>query len=283
MANVWRSLTEKELTGGKKHEIKKFGAFTPNNLQRFLIKLGRNSILRRGVFRGTFTSLIFSLTKGPLDITFRDCSYRIWGENNLIEYGLLLNPNYNQMDLDFLLSDAPENANFVDMGSNIGLYSLPMAKTSPQGITLSIDANPLMASRLIFNASASDLNNLKMVSVAVSDTEGQGSLIIRKDDVAIVAIEESDDGLIPVRTLSSILNEYKINEIFGLKIDIEGHEDKALVPFLMDAPKNQLPKRIVIEHPEPNTDYPECTKAFDALGYQLIDRSRNNSFYLLAN
>ena len=79
MANVWRSLTEKELTGGKKHEIKKFGAFTPNNLQRFLIKLGRNSILRRGVFRGTFTSLILSLTKGPLDITFRDCSYRIWG------------------------------------------------------------------------------------------------------------------------------------------------------------------------------------------------------------
>ena len=33
----------------------------------------------------------------------------------------------------------------------------------------------------------------------------------------------------------------------ALKIDIEGHEDKALVPFLLNAPKNCFPKKIVIE------------------------------------
>ncbi len=281
MSGVWRALTADELTGGKKHEAAPFGSFAPNAVQRMLISIGKKTVLKRGVFRGSYTGLILALSKGPLDIFFRGCAYRIWGENNLIEYGLLLNPDYNHMDLDFLLIDAPDGANFVDMGSNIGLYSQPMAKAGHKGKTISIDANPLMAARLTFNADGSGLNNLTMVSAAVSDTDGQGSLVIRKDDVAIVAVEETDGGEIPIRTLKAILDEHGIRNIHGLKIDIEGHEDKALVPFLMNAPKARLPKRIVIEHPTPNADYPGCTKAFAALNYTLVGRSRNNSFYEL--
>ena len=185
------------------------------------------------------------------------------------------------MDLDFLLKDAPAGANFVDMGSNIGLYSQPMAKAGHKGKTISIDANPLMAARLMFNVASSGLKNLTMVSAAVSDMDGQGSLVIRKDDVAIVAVEETDGGKIPIRTLKAILDEHKIKKIHGLKIDIEGHEDKALVPFLMSVPKARLPKKIVIEHPTPDADYPGCTKAFAQLNYKLVGRSRNNSFYEL--
>ena len=281
MSGTWRSLTSDELTGGANQETAPFGTFAPNYLQRVLIGIGKNTVLKRGLFRGKYTQIILALSKGPLDIFFRDCAYRIWGENNLIEYGLLLNPDYNKADLDFLLEDASPDANFIDLGSNIGLYSQPMAKTAPNGKTISIDANPLMAKRLAFNANATGLNNLKMVSAAVSDADGQGSLIIRKDDVAIVAVEETSGGEIPIRTLGAILNEQKIETIYGLKIDIEGHEDKALAPFLMNAPKAQLPKKIVIEHPEPDSDYPECTKVFAKLSYVLVGRSRNNSFYEL--
>ncbi|MBL4750069.1 MAG: FkbM family methyltransferase [Amylibacter sp.] len=281
MSGIWRALTRDELTGGANHETAMFGAFAPNFVQRMMIVIGKKTVLKRGVFRGSYTWLIMCLSKGPLDILFRGCAYRIWCENNLIEYGLLLNPDYNHADLDFLLKDAPETANFVDMGSNIGLYSQPMAKVGHKGKTISIDANPLMATRLMFNAAGSRLKNLTMVSAAVSDTDGRGSLVIRKNDVAIVAVEESTDGEIPIRTLAAILDEHKIKKIHGLKIDIEGHEDKALVPFLMGAPKARLPKKIVIEHPTADADYPGCTKAFAKLNYNLVGRSRNNSFYEL--
>ncbi len=171
MSGVWRALTTDELTGGSNHETAAFGIFAPNALQRLLIAIGKKTVLKRGVFRGGYTGLILALSKGPLDIFFRGCAYRIWGENNLIEYGLLLNPNYNHADLDFLLENAPDDANFVDLGSNIGLYSQPMAKTAPKGKTISIDANPLMAARLTFNAQATGLDNLHMVSAAaVSST-----------------------------------------------------------------------------------------------------------------
>ena len=80
--------------------------------------------------------MIFSLKKGPLDIYFRKCAFRIFGENNLIEYGILLDPKYNSLDLEFLLEGSDLESNFVDLGSNIGLYSQPLALASPKGIVL---------------------------------------------------------------------------------------------------------------------------------------------------
>lgn len=280
-SGLWRSLSRKERNLDDSDDQHPFGHFAPNAAQRAMIALGRSTPLKRGVFRGSWTSAVLAMGRGKLDIHFRDCAYRIRGENNLIEYGLLLNRDYNARDLDFLVADAPADANFVDLGCNIGLYAQPMARSAPQGRTVGIDANPLMVDRLRWNAAASGLDNLSVVHSAVSDQDGKADLVIRKDDLAIVAVEESSDGEMPVRRLDAILAEHQINAIHGLKIDIEGHEDKALVPFLESADDALLPRRIVIEHPYPDADYPGCTAAFAARGYRLVERTRNNSLYTL--
>jgi FkbM family methyltransferase len=220
-----------------------------------------------------------SLTKGPLDIHFRNCAFRIYGENNLIEYGILLNPKYNQTDIDFLLEDSKSNSNFVDLGCNIGLYSLPLASSAPNGTVISIDANPLMQSRLSFNANSSGIKNIQIICSAVSDKTGEGSLLIRKNDTAIVSVNEDIKGSIKIDKLENIIREQGLKSIYGLKIDIEGHEDKALVPFLLNVDEDLLPKRIVIEKKTKNSDYPGCAIAFKKLNYTLVSRSRNNSFY----
>jgi len=49
---------------------------------------------------------------------------------------------------------------------------------------------------------------------------------------------------------------------YGLKIDIEGHEDKALVPFLLNAPKTLLPNKIVIEQPSKKSRLSRLRKCF---------------------
>ncbi|MDA9301694.1 FkbM family methyltransferase [Amylibacter sp.] len=260
-----------------------FGIFAPNYIQKILILIGKKSFLKRGLFRTSYSKIILSLKKGPLDIYFRKCAYRITAENNLIEYGILLDPKYNFFDLEFLLKGAKNNSNFVDVGSNIGLYSQPLALNCPDGLTISIDANPNMVSKLQFNIDASKIQNVKIISTAVSDIQGKGSLKIRKDDVAIVALDEAVSASIKIDTLENIIKSTKINSIFGLKIDIEGHEDKALVPFLLNTPKNLLPKKIVIEQQSKDLDYQGCKSAFDKLNYKLVGRSKNNSFYELSN
>ena len=148
----------------------------------------------------------------------------IFGENNLIEYGILLDPRYNHSDLEFLIDGANHDSNFVDLGSNIGLYSQPYALASPNGKVISIDANPLMEARLSFNFQASSMKNIYFVLSAVSDRIGKGSLKIRKDDIAIVAIDENIQSNIKINTLKNIIKENNIKSIYGLKIDIEGHE-----------------------------------------------------------
>ena len=279
MKNRWRILSKYEQTASIDYAHIKFGTFKPNFLQKFLIYIGQNSILKRGLFRYRYSKLIFSIKKGPLDIYFKKCAFRLFGENNLIEYGILLDPKYNSLDIEFLLEGSNLGSNFVDLGSNIGLYSQPLALASPNGIVLSIDPNPLMKTRLSFNYKASAITNIQFVLSAVSNKIGKGSLKIRKNDNAIVALDENIHADIKINTLENLIHENNIKSIYGLKIDIEGHEDKALVPFLLNAEESLLPKKIIIEKLSKNTDYPECILAFKKLNYKLISRSKNNSFY----
>jgi len=281
MKNTWSKLDTSRSRNTYESHKRNFGSFKPNLLQTIMISIGQKTFLKRGLFRSYYAKIIMSLSSGPLDVVFRGCAFRLWNERNLIEYGILLDPNYNHEDIDFLVNGAKNNANFVDIGSNIGLYSQPLALAAPKGQTISIDANPLMKLRLNFNSSSSKISNINMINIAVSDKKGSGSLKIRKDDIAIVALDESIDGNIKYSTLIEVLSINKIDKIHGLKIDIEGHEDKALVPFLLNAPKTLLPNKIVIEQPTRNQDYPGCLNAFEKLNYKLVGRSKNNSFYEL--
>ena len=283
MKKVWRPLSTNEITNYSKMHQDSFGTFAPTFLQSVLIFIAQRSFFKRGHLRRLIAYLIYLIRKKPLDIYFRKCSFRLhYNRRNHIQDGLLVNPRYNYDDIEFLLKGSDENSNYVDIGSNIGLYCQPLALNSPKGQVIAIDANPVMISQLDFNAKASNLKNLKTVFSAVSDKSGSGSLSIRNDDDAIVAINEKINNGIPIKTLKDILDQSNIGQIYGLKIDVEGHEDLALAPFLLSAKKKELPLKIVIEHLN-YQDYPKCKEAFKKLNYNLIGRSKNNSFYELAS
>jgi FkbM family methyltransferase len=230
--------------------------------------------------RAPVARLVRRLNGGVVDVRFRGAAFRLADDANLIENGVMLVPGYNGPDIDFLTDSAPPDACFVDIGCNVGLYALSLAAARPAGRVLAIDANPRMVAQIAWNAAASGLRNVDVLHAAISDAEGRADLVIRKGDVAIVGIRETPDGAMPVRTLAAVVAEAGLTAIHGLKIDIEGHEDKALVPFLDSVPPALLPRRIVIELAGAAGDYSGCAAAFDRLGYRLAGRTRNNSLYL---
>ncbi|MEY4981850.1 MAG: hypothetical protein RIR62_116 [Pseudomonadota bacterium] len=280
---LWRPLTEAELARGRAEGDAPFGHHAPRGLAAALLWVARNSPLRWGIFRHRVARRVMRLNGGRLDLRFRGAAFRLQGDANLIETGLMLVPDYNGADIDFLLQDAPADAGFADIGSNVGLYALPLAVARPAGRVVAIDANPRMVDHLSWNARATGLANLSAVHAAVSDAEGRADLVIRKDDVAIVAIRENPQGNMPVHTLAAVLAAQGVSRLHGLKIDVEGHEDKALAPYLQTAPDAALPSRIVIETAGDGDDYPACRAAFAARGYRLVGRTRNNSLYLRAS
>jgi hypothetical protein len=68
------------------------------------------------------------------------------------------------------------------------------------------------------------------------------------------------------RPLVAILADARIDRIDALKIDIEGAEDEALMPFLAEAPAALLPRLIIIEDSRHEWKA-DLFSMFDRLGY----------------
>jgi FkbM family methyltransferase len=282
MANqAIRPVTETECTANcELTRNDPWGTHRPSPLQQALIWSARKTFLHRGKMRHRMTNFITRF-HCPIDVEFRGCKYRIEGRNNLAEYGLLLNPAFNKPEIDFLLECLPVGGVAVDLGSNIGLYSLPLAKKcGPSGRVISIDANPGMVERLAENSRLSEMRQISPVCAAVGDHEGRIDLFIIKNDVAIVRVQESTEGSIPMHTLADILEKQGIDRIDVMKVDIEGCEDAALVPFFATASRQMMPRRIVIEGGGgPDGIYAGCRQSFIRNGYRLVGSTRSNHMF----
>ena len=103
MKNTWSKLDTSRSSNTYESDKRNFGSFKPNLLQTIMISIGQKTFLKRGLFRSYYAKIIMSLSSGPLDVVFRGCAFRLWNERNLIEYGILLDPNYNHEDIDFLV------------------------------------------------------------------------------------------------------------------------------------------------------------------------------------
>ncbi|MBL4758858.1 MAG: FkbM family methyltransferase [Rhizobiales bacterium] len=254
-----------------------FGHYKPNLFQNLIIKLFYGTVFGRGWMRQWLSNLVARLGK-PIDVTREGGNFRLYLDNNLIDYGLLLRKDYNGVELAFLREHLNSTSVAVDIGCNIGLYTLQLATTGAH--VVSIDPNPMMIKQLRFNIDASSMDKVSVFECAVGDTTGKADLHIRNDDLAIVSVKESEAGSVLVKTLENILQEAGVKQIDSLKIDVEGYEDKALAPFLMSCSEQMLPKRIVIEE-QSEFDHPECQKAFRQRGYKFLKLNRNNTLYEL--
>jgi FkbM family methyltransferase len=280
MNDLVRPMTEADVGLPAGYRDSAWGTYRPNLFQSALIGLARGTFLHHGRMRHRMTNLIAAMGH-PLDVTFRDCRYRIEGRNNLMEYGLLLHPKFNVEEIDFLTEACPAGGVAVDIGSNIGLYSLPLARAvGASGLVICIDANAGVLARMGVSARLSDMPQIVPVHGAVGEHEGRIDLAIRRDDLSIVSVEETDTGSVAMRPLAAILADAGVTRIDVLKIDIEGYEDKALAPFLRGAVGDMVPRRVVIERGGPDGgDYPACAAEFARLGLRPVGRTRANSMF----
>lgn len=258
-----------------------FGAYAPRGLQAAVLALAHVPPFYRGSLRRPMANLVRRLGReGMVDVACDGLSFRLRPHVNLIEDGILVHPAYNGVEIAFLLEGTPPGGTFIDLGANIGLYTLPLArKAGPQGRVLAIDANADIVKALAFNLAASGLSNVDIACVAVGDAEGRAHLEIRKADLAIVEVEDDPEGAIAVRPLADVVREAGLSRVDTLKADIEGLEDRALLPYLETMDIATHPRRIVIEHLARDEWTNDCFAVFERLGYRLKGRTRGNSMF----
>ncbi len=168
---------------------------------------------------------------------------------------------------------------FVDIGANVGLFSLYVAATAPAARILAIEPEPGNFARLVFNIAANPGVPITPLPLALGDAEGRVEIVLNARDrggTRLAAAGTQGRGVaVRCRPLLAVVSEAGVTAIDALKIDVEGGEDTVLVPFFHDAPPSLWPRLVVIEDSsaEWSTD---LFALLEAKGYAVSSRSKQN-------
>lgn len=178
---------------------------------------------------------------------------------------------------------------FLDVGANVGLYSLILAAhakiTGKDMRIVAFEPDPTNRARLAFNIKASEAN-IQVLPFAISDEDGEGFMgggdinrgeIRLQDDVA--DSDEENEQPVQIKTLYGVCEEQGLSRIDAMKVDIEGHDERALTAFFKRAPKVFWPRLLILE-----TGRDETTSLLELCtghGYTITKRTGINSILVL--
>jgi len=141
---------------------------------------------------------------------------------------------------------------FLDVGANVGLYSLYVNAYAQQtGRTTQIIAiEPCIetCARLEANIAANKAA-IQIIRAAVSDAPGTGYLGGGQTNLSEAKLSEQSNKTetVVIDTLPRIARTLGIIRIDAMKVDIEGHDLKALTTFFEDASVKLHPALLILE------------------------------------
>lgn len=179
------------------------------------------------------------------------------------EWEYFCNGTYDENEMSLILYDINIDKTFIDVGANIGFYTVAVAKkikeNNGKGKVISFEPHPKNFQRLKKNIELNDLSSyVDLHNIGLSDKDQTLNLVLREDfsqgaetgNASVAINSDYDHGFEKIKIKTKMFdNFFKLNypnlKISFIKIDIEGHEDN----FLKGAQKSiqkHFPK-IVIE------------------------------------
>ncbi len=239
-------------------ESQPFGAFAPEGLASRTIALTRGMADTWAGRRMAYAlrKLGLKVLRGrPVDIETFGARLRLYPDANVCEKRVLFTPQYfDPVERDTLAAAVRDDFVFVDIGANVGVYSLFVAALGgPRTRILAVEPQPEVFERLTQNISLNPFGSIKAVACAVADKPGQLTLFLDarnkgEASVKFIANGQASAIRVPAVTLSGLLEAEGFTRIDAMKLDVEGAEDLILMPFLAEAPDSLLPKLVIIEN-----------------------------------
>ena len=195
---------------------------------------------------------------------------------------MLFTPQYfDAVERELLASRLHEGFTFIDVGANIGAYSLFVAaRAGRRARILAVEPQPEVFARLSFNIAQNPFGTVKAVACALADKPGELTLFIDptnrgESSVRILNSSAGTSVKVPAMTLLSLVEGEGYERIDAIKLDVEGAEDLILEPFLRDAPQALWPGFIIIEDSRQRWQT-DLAGLLERSGYKLVAQTRLN-------
>jgi FkbM family methyltransferase len=155
--------------------------------------------------------------------------------DDLIQAYIFWSPNgYDRQAITLVKHYVKPGHVFVDLGANVGYYSLIAAKlVGPRGRVVAVEADPENNDRLQTNIVLNNFHQVVSVSKGVADR--QGVLQLHRDlghnqgaHTFANGAASSAGPQVQVDTLDRILQEVDVSQVDFIKLDIQGFEARAL-------------------------------------------------------
>ena len=231
----------------------------------------------------------------PVDIEIEGIRFRAFLYDNISERKFIFTPwRFDQKERGLLAEYLSPDGVFVDIGANVGIYSLWAAKhLGGNGTVVSFEPNPPAYERLEFNiranAELAEAGWPRVIALpkAVSDAAGQFSLYLDPKNLggSSLVMHESDERKVTVEcvTLLDQMQELGIDTVDALKIDIEGAEERALAPFFQKAPKSMFPRLLIIEKIHQDLHVSSLGALIADSGYKVLLETKMNTVYVFSD
>lgn len=202
-----------------------------------------------------------------------------------VDGALLFYPQlYDRCEISILRNALEEGDVFLDVGANIGIYSLVASKlVGNKGRVISIEADPYSAAKLRGNVDINRISNIKIQQVGVSDRNETLSLHqqMTGNRGGSTFVGSGDGVKVECLPLRAILDMEKLSQAAALKIDIEGFEEKVLRTFFREADRALYPRLIIAEcNPEYISDDGLAGLLIE-FGYSLKKNAGLNHIWML--
>lgn len=177
-----------------------------------------------------------------------------------------------------------KGSTFVDIGANIGTYALWASRlVGPAGRIIALEPHPRTYAKLKFNILANEAGNIVVLNVAAAGEEG--TALLRFDgggnigNASLLAGEAgAPDITVPItmRPLKALLESAGVARPDVIKVDVEGFEDQALLPYYEMAEPALWPATVMIETALKDRWKTDCVSFLKKRGYRERAATKEN-------
>ena len=269
-----------------------FGTYSLSNWRESLRKRASNAPNSRlGMWRISILRKLSLLghsvgMKGPIDVPVaKDVNARVFPGSNRCEKrayaGVQIWDSRERLCLDQHIAQADGNREYVflDVGANVGFYSLFVNASAKQHVKslriIAVEPDSINRSRLNFNLAASNCV-AEVEPIGIAEKAGTGVLTDPGENRGTIAVAESGSGeQIQLETLAELFVRKGVTHVDAMKIDIEGRDKAALKALVEQAPKSVWPRLLIVEVGH-RANSPIVTQML-GYGYTLKERAGINA------